>query len=543
MHRPDYDVVIAGGGLAGLSVARQLKLEHPGLRLLVAEKREHPVTEAAFKVGESSVEIGAHFFQIVLGLNDHLRGEQLEKLGLRYFFPHADNRDIRRRVEFGPAQFPPVPSFQLDRGRFENFLLRLNRDSGIEVLDGASVRDVQLGNDVHSLTVSTATAQRHVTTRWLVDASGRAGLLRRQLGLTRPVRHSANACWFRIGARLRVDDWCSDAEWSSMVPTRERWMSTNHLMGRGYWVWLIPLGSGSTSVGIVADEPLHPFTRINRMDRAREWLRVHEPQCAEVVEQHADQIQDFLALKHYAFGCSQVFSQERWMLIGEAGVFTDPFYSPGSDFIAMGSEFITDVIGREMAGEAVGDRIERYNRLYLKLFESFLRLYDGQYALMGNAQVMTAKAAWDNGCYWGITALLYFQRRFRQPAFLESIEPLMRRFTVLHARMQSFFTAWDIADASVYSDRFASVLDVEFLRVLQRSLGDGPLGDEALRERLESNLALLHRFALTLQSMAAVHGPELGRFVTAHGGEEPVDLGPICFRPAAPAAAEPVRAL
>jgi hypothetical protein len=375
-----------------------------------------------------------------------------------------------------------------------------------------------------------------------VDASGRAGLLRRQLGLTRPVRHSANACWFRIQTRLRVDDWCSDAGWSSMVPTRERWMSTNHLMGRGYWVWLIPLASGSTSVGIVADEPLHPFTRINRMDRAFEWLRAYEPQCAEVVEQHKDQVQDFLALKHYAFGCSRVFSQDRWMLIGEAGVFTDPFYSPGSDFIAMGSEFITDVVGRDVSGEAIGDRIERYNSLYLKLFESFLRLYDGQYALMGNAQVMTVKAAWDNGCYWAITALLYFQRRFRQPAFLASIEPLMRRFTVLHARMQACFAAWDVADANAYSDRYASVLDVEFLRALQRSLGERPMDDEELRQRLEANLALLHRFALALQSMAATHGPALGRFVTAQVGEQPLDLSAIRLTPLAPSAAQTVRA-
>ena len=50
-------------------------------------------------------------------------------------------------------------------------------------------------------------------------------------------------------------------------------MSTVHLMGKGYWVWLIPLGSGSTSIGIVADNDLHPYARINRYDRAVEWLR------------------------------------------------------------------------------------------------------------------------------------------------------------------------------------------------------------------------------------------------------------------------------
>ena len=82
-----YDAVITGGGLAGLTLARQLHLEAPDLRVLVVEKRHHPVREAAFKVGESRVEIGAHYFQKVLGLEPHLRADQLEKLGLRYFFP------------------------------------------------------------------------------------------------------------------------------------------------------------------------------------------------------------------------------------------------------------------------------------------------------------------------------------------------------------------------------------------------------------------------------------------------------------------------
>src|SRR5690242_19016432 len=118
-----YDVTILGGGLAGASMARQLQLEAPQLKVLVVEKRRHPVREAAFKVGESSVEIGAHYFQKRLGLEAHLRAGQLEKLGLRYFFPSGGNRDLAQRFELGPPAFPPVPSFQLDRGRFENHLL------------------------------------------------------------------------------------------------------------------------------------------------------------------------------------------------------------------------------------------------------------------------------------------------------------------------------------------------------------------------------------------------------------------------------------
>src|SRR5687767_14152078 len=192
--RLQYDVVILGGGLAGLSLARQLHLEAPSIRVLVAERRQHPVPEAAFKVGESSVEIGAHYFQKRLDLDEHLRSRQLEKLGLRYFFPHGDNRDLTGRVELGPPGFPPVPSFQLDRGRLENHLLRTNADAGVTVLDGARVQDVALhAQGGHRVTIATADGVTTVGARWVVDASGRAGLIKRRLGLVKSSTHGANA--------------------------------------------------------------------------------------------------------------------------------------------------------------------------------------------------------------------------------------------------------------------------------------------------------------------------------------------------------------
>jgi hypothetical protein len=301
-------------------------------------------------------------------------------------------------------------------------------------------------------------------------------------------------------------------------------------MGAGYWVWLIPLGSGSHSFGIVADGDLHPFARINRFERAMDWLREFEPQCAGVMEKHSSELEDFLALQHFAHGCARVVSSDRWALVGEAGVFTDPFYSPGSDFIAMGNDYAADLIVRETRGEDIEARAEAFNTTYLRLFDAFIRLYDGQYPIMGSAQVMTAKVSWDNACYWAITALLFFQQRLIDPGFMTSIDPLMRRFFVLHARMQQFFNAWYRADAgSCYGQASPNVVDVEFLRRWQAGLGDEMIDDDRLRQRLEDNYATLEAFARTWQALAAERHSGLDRFVAppAAGEHAPVDLGPL----------------
>ena len=279
----------SGGGLAGGCLARQLHQEAPQLRTLVVEKRPHPVPEAAFKVGESSVEIGAHYFSKRLGLEAHLRTRQLEKLGLRYFFTHGDNRDITSRVELGPPQFPPVPSFQLDRGRLENMLLERTRSSAstccTDAAFGADARRAERRTACIAITRRrTGRASSVVTARWVVDATGRTGLIKRKLGLARPSTHGANASWWRVKSRVEIDDWSTDPHWKARVPSGLRWQSTVHLMGPGYWVWLIPLGSGSHSFGIVADGDMHPYDRINRFERAMDWLREYEPQCAAVME-------------------------------------------------------------------------------------------------------------------------------------------------------------------------------------------------------------------------------------------------------------------
>jgi hypothetical protein len=81
----------------------------------------------------------------------------------------------------------------------------------------------------------------------------------------------------------------------------------------------------------------------------------------------------------------------------------------------------------------------------------------------------------------------------------------------------------------------ANVVDVDFLRRLQAGLGDPMMDDEALRERLGANFALLERFARTWQSIAAERNPALGASMPTESGQGAalLDVGPLRLTPAA----------
>ncbi len=222
----------------------QLKQRDPALAITVLERRAHPVREAAFKVGESTVEIGAHYFADVLGLREHLETEQIRKFGFRFFF--SDQRhDIDRCTELGVSKILPTPSWQIDRGRFENFLGARAR-AGHRLCRQLQRQSVELSEDDtdHAVRFERDGTPGTLSARWVVDASGRAGLLKRKLGLTQDNDHNANAVWWRVEGLIDPNGWSQDSNWLQRCTPPDRWRSTNHMCGPGYWFWLIPLSSG-----------------------------------------------------------------------------------------------------------------------------------------------------------------------------------------------------------------------------------------------------------------------------------------------------------
>lgn len=507
MHQPTpVDVLIVGGGLAGLTLALQLRQRMPGLSIRVLERRTGPAPAAAFKVGESLVEIGAHYFADTLGLRAHLDAGQVRKFGFRFFFSDGCP-ELDRSSELGISRVFPTPTWQLERGTFENFLAGEAERQGIELMQGATVRMIEPGAP-HGVRAMHGRAARDHRARWLVDASGRAGLLRRQFHLDEDNGHHIGAAWMRLDTRLDPDRWCDNPAWRGLCDPQERWRSTNHLCGPGYWVWLIPLASGAHSIGIVADAAAHPVESYNSFDRALDWLGMHQPALARKLGAQRDALLDFGFLRKVSYGCRQVFSADRWALTGEAGLFLDPFYSPGSDFIAIGNTYITELIARDHAGHDTARAARHFQQLFFSFYRNTLGLYRGQYALFGNPRVMSSKVLWDYAYYWGVLCPLAIGGRLTDLGLFADLAPEMLAAEALNTRVQALFRDWHAQGRTHNAPGWMDQQELDWFARLNSRLHDR-LDDAQVRARLREHIGLLHVLAGTLAAAARRDGTRI----------------------------------
>ena len=512
LHVPHghYDVAVLGGGLAGLSMAIQLKRARPETRVLVTDKRTEPAPEAAFKVGESSVEVGAHYYREVVGMRDHLEQFQLRKHGLRFLLPAGDNSDITKRVEFCTPAHLAAYTHQIDRGRFENELFRRCLKHGAEAFRGWRVQDVEIGPDAHTIKLSQEDEETSVTARWVVDASGRANILRRKLDLADDTGHHINAAWIRLAGGLDFEDWTDDEEWLNRMPEPGlRRLSTTHLIDEGYWLWLIQLASGPISIGVCADPRVHPWEEIESFDAFMEWTREHEPLVYNEIDGRREDVLDFLRVKDFSYASTRVFSPDRWTLVGEAGGFIDAFYSPGSDFIAYSNTFSNELICHDLdGGEAdLEERVEFYNDFYFKLFNPTIHLYRDQYQFFGNAQVMVAKVVWDSLIYFTLLGSPFVHGKLAKIEDIEKFTEIADIVIPAIPRMQQLFRDWHALDQTQYEG--VSVLSKELEPYVWAQEEIGLAGsDEELLERAHRKVETIKALAVWIFHKAARNLPD-----------------------------------
>ena len=396
----EFDVAIVGGAFSGAATALLLKRRRPETSILIIEK----ATEFDRKVGESTTEVSSCFLTRILGLTSYLGHEQLSKQGLRLWFSNRPDQPFDDCVEIGARYQARLPTFQVDRAKLDAHLLRLAEEAGCKVWKPGKVMRCELnGENGQSLGVEVAGEERTVRCRWVIDASGRAAFLARKLGHFRPnTEHPINAVWARFTG---VKDWDS-YEWREKFPayaaasrTGRAW-ATNHLMGQGWWCWIIPLKGGDFSAGLVYDSRLFTLPEgANLGERLQQHILAH-PVGREIFREARIVAHDTRAYSALPYYSAQVCG-EGWAIAGDAASFIDPLYSPGLDLCAYTASIVSDLVLRSLGGEDVTARQGYYNEQFAITYRLwFETLYKDKYFYMGEADLMSAALLLDVGTYF-----------------------------------------------------------------------------------------------------------------------------------------------
>jgi hypothetical protein len=270
-------------------------------------------------------------------------------------------------------------------------------------------------------------------------------------------------------------------------------------MGSGYWIWIIPLAGGKTSIGLVADPAIHPLSEYNSYPKFIAWLQKHQPLLARQLQ--GLEPLDFLKLRNLAHSCKQLWSTNRWAITGEAGLFSDPLYSPGTDFIGLSNTLIADLITRDGSPAELAVRSSIYEKMFRSFYENTMSLYEGQYPGFGDARLMAVKLTWDYAYYWSVLAWLFFRERLTDLKFLRDLQPELERTRELNQKMQTAFRrrAGEAFEATG-SGRFFNQLDIPLLVELNAALLEP--GD-ATEQELRANCARLEEISEPLLDVLA----------------------------------------
>lgn len=395
-----FDVIIIGGALAGASSAILLLRERPQLRILVVEK------SAAFtrRVGEATVELSAYFFGRVIGLTQYLNDAHLVKQGMRFWFANGQARSLEECSEIGGGYLARVPAYQVDRSTLDEEVLRRAQALGAEVVRPASVQKVELvsgGQQV--VTLRRGEQTETASARWVIDASGCAALLSRQNGWFRSnTAHPTTAVW----ARWRgVKDWDSfelaqKFPKFSMACHGTRATATNHFTGHGWWAWCIPLKGGDVSVGIVFDQRLVEWPEEGSLgQRLKDFLLQHT--AARELLQDAHWLEGDVHWRKQLPYSSALYAGDGFVLVGDAGAFIDPFYSPGMDWLSFTVTRATEMILAQQRGESMARLVYRFNRDFTRSHTRwFDAVYLNKYEYLGDYELMRLAFLLDLGFYY-----------------------------------------------------------------------------------------------------------------------------------------------
>lgn len=315
----DAEVIIVGGGPAASALG--MYLCRAGIDHLIIDKSHHPRPH----IGESLSCAATRILQEI----DFLPVMEREKFPVKHGVAWSNWLDPDE-IELDFHDLPaPNHAYHVDRAKFDDLLLQHALEHGSRVLTGVQVERVDFNRQgvASGVTAKVGASRLTLKARLIVDATGRQGLLGRQLHRCKPdpdFQQFALHSWF-----AGVDAGKMDFTHLHLLPIH-----------RG-WAWVIPIDDKITSVGVVTDRQRFAMANHETGDFFQRTIALN-PLLARRLR-GATRLREFRMDGNYSYTMDK-YAGDGWMLIGDAAFFVDPIFSSGVSVALHSAKFAAESI-------------------------------------------------------------------------------------------------------------------------------------------------------------------------------------------------------
>jgi flavin-dependent dehydrogenase len=349
-------VLVIGGGPGGSYAAAALVRE--GHQVVILESAKFP----RYHIGESLTAATRTYLRFIGAEDDFVKHGFNPKQGALFQLVQgmeANWTDFQARI-------PDYETWNVVRSEMDDLLYRHAGKEGALLFDETKVDSIEFENNGDPKTARPVVAHwvnksgQHgkIAFDWLVDASGKAGVMSTQYLKNRVMRES-----FR-----NVAVW---SYWKGIRATgRPFSFYAEVLSDKKGWAWFIPLHDGTTSVGFVT----HQNTSVDRRSKVGP-----DGKKMTITEHYADMFQwaphvkDFLSegemipgtthsASDYSYWASG-YAGDHYRLVGDAANFVDPFFSTGIHIAMSGGLSAAATICSSMRGDVDEKTCQKWHDL------------------------------------------------------------------------------------------------------------------------------------------------------------------------------------